>query len=74
MLDYRFYYHVIVTEEGVRSLQRERRLQAEVRRGRRLPEPVDHGPRRWNFADVVRFVVPNRWRRLLTRLAQGSRP
>lgn len=60
MLDYRFHYAVMVTEERVRSLQRERRLLTQLGRVRRLPEPRPEGRRRWSVADFVGLVVPNR--------------
>ena len=51
--DYRYYYHVTVTEERIESLRRERRLQAQMRRDRPPSMPRPDGRRRWSVADVV---------------------
>ena len=52
-LDYRYYYHVVVNEEHIRSLRRDRRLQAQLRRERRLGELRPEGRRRWSVADFI---------------------
>lgn len=61
MLDYRFNYAeaMLVTEERVRSLRRERRLQAQLTRVRRLQQLRPEGRRRWNLASLLGLVVPN---------------
>lgn len=62
MLDYRFNYAeaMLVSEERVHRLRRERRLQAQLRRVRRLPEPRPEGRRRWNLASFLGLVTPDR--------------
>jgi hypothetical protein len=62
MLDYRFNYAdaMLVSEERVHRLRRERRLQAQLRRVRRLPEPRPEGRRRWNLASFLGLVAPDR--------------
>ena len=52
-LDYRYYYHVVVNEENIRSLRRERLMQAQLRRERRLGEPRPEGRGRRSVADFV---------------------
>jgi hypothetical protein len=46
MLDYRIHYAVMAAEDRVRSLHRERRLELQARRDRRMPEPRVEGRRR----------------------------
>jgi hypothetical protein len=59
-LDYRYYYHVVVAEEQIRSLRRERRWQAQLRRDGRLSEPRPERRRRWSLADLVCLHLPSR--------------
>jgi hypothetical protein len=60
MLDYRYRYAVMVTEDRVRSLRDEATLRRRLKEARRPPEPRPTGPRHWSFAGFVGLLVPSR--------------
>ena len=60
MLDCRFHYAVMVTEERVRNVLRDRSLQTQLVRIRPSPVPRPEGRRSWSIADFEGVIVPNR--------------
>lgn len=60
MLDYRFHYAVMVTEDRIRSLHDEASLRRRLRDARPQPKPRPTGHRRWRFAGFVGLLVPSR--------------
>jgi hypothetical protein len=74
MLDHRFHYAVMVTDDRIRSLHDEATVRRRLREGKPQPEPRSRGGRAWNLTDLAGVLVPSRWRRASLTLtsAEGS--